>query len=65
VANAPGYERLVSARTKVRKAGCISGTVKYAQSKRPRGRVVSQTPRKGLRLCLGVRVNVVVSRGLR
>ena len=48
-----------------RKAGCVSGTVKYARSKRPRGRVVRQTPRKGLRLCLGVRVNVVVSRGLR
>ncbi len=29
-----------------------------------RGRVVRQTPRKGLRLCLGVRVNVVLSRGL-
>jgi beta-lactam-binding protein with PASTA domain len=44
---------------------CVSGTVKSARSKRPRGRVVRQTPRKGLRLCFGIRVNVVVSRGLR
>ena len=58
-------QKLAAARTKVRKAGCVSGTVKYARSKRPRGRVVRQTPRKGLRLCFGVRVNVVVSRGLR
>ena len=58
-------QRLAPARAKVRKAGCGSGTVRYARSKKPRGRVVRQTPRKGLRLCFGVRVNVVVSRGLR
>jgi dipeptidyl aminopeptidase/acylaminoacyl peptidase len=58
-------QKLAPARTKVRKAGCASGIVRYARSKRPRGRVVRQTPRKGLRLCLGVRVDVVVSRGLR
>ena len=58
-------QKLTPARLKVRKAGCVSGTVRYARSKRPRGRVVRQTPRKGLRLCFGVRVNVVVSRGLR
>jgi Tol biopolymer transport system component len=52
------------ARSLLRKAGCASGTVRYARSKRPRGSVVRQTPRKGMRLCLGVRVNVVVSRGL-
>jgi dipeptidyl aminopeptidase/acylaminoacyl peptidase len=57
-------QKLAPARAKVRKAGCVSGTVKYARSKKPRGRVVRQTPRKGLRLCLGVRVNVVLSRGL-
>jgi hypothetical protein len=57
-------QKLTPARAKVRKAGCVSGTVRYARSKRPRGRVVRQTPRKGLRLCLGVRVNVVLSRGL-
>ena len=57
-------QKLAPARAKVRKAGCASGTVKYARSKKPRGRVVRQTPRKGLRLCLGVRVNVVLSRGL-
>ena len=73
---APGPERLCkvpnlmgqklgSARTKLRRAGCVSGTTKYTRSKRPRGRVVRQTPRKGLRLCFGVQVNVVVSRGLR
>ena len=58
-------QKLAPARTTVRKAGCVSGTVRYARSKRPSGRIVRQTPRKGLRLCLGVRVNVVVSRGLR
>jgi Tol biopolymer transport system component len=73
---APGPERLCkvpnllgqkvgSARSRVRKAGCVSGTLKYARSKKPRGRIVRQTPRARLRLCFGVRVNVVVSRGLR
>jgi len=57
-------QKLVPARAKAKKAGCVSGTVKYARSRKPRGRVVRQTPRKGLRLCFGVRVNVVVSRGL-
>jgi Tol biopolymer transport system component len=57
--------KLGAARGLFRKAGCAAGSVKYARSKRPRGRVVRQTPRKGLRLCFGVRVNVVVSRGLR
>jgi Tol biopolymer transport system component len=74
-APAPGPERFCKvpnlagkkvrpARSLLRKAGCAAGTVKYARSKRPRGSVVRQTPRKGVRLCLGVRVNVVVSRGL-
>jgi dipeptidyl aminopeptidase/acylaminoacyl peptidase len=58
-------QKLFPARTKARKAGCAAGTVKYARSKKPRGRVVRQAPRKGLRLCSGVRVNVVISRGLR
>ena len=58
-------QKLTPARAKARKSGCVSGTVKYARSKKPRGRVVRQTPRKGLKLCFGVRVNVVVSRGLR
>jgi Tol biopolymer transport system component len=73
---APGTDRLCkvpnlagkslgSARSLLRKAGCAGGTVKYARSKRPRGRVVRQTPRKRVSLCFGVRVNVVVSRGLR
>jgi Tol biopolymer transport system component len=72
---APGPDRLCkvpnlagqplgAARTLLRKAGCAAGTVKYARSKRPRGRVVRQAPSKGVRLCFGVRVNVVVSRGL-
>jgi len=74
-APAPGPERFCKvpnlagkavrpARAVLKKAGCAAGTVRYARSKRPRGRVVRQTPRKGMRLCLGVRVNVVVSRGL-
>ena len=58
-------QKLGSARAKMRKAGCVSGTVKYTRSKKPRGRIVRQAPRARLRLCFGVRVNVVVSRGLR
>ena len=58
-------QKLAPARAKARKAGCVSGSVRYARSKKPRGRVFLQSPRKGLRLCFGVRVNVVVSRGLR
>jgi Tol biopolymer transport system component len=58
-------QKLATARAKARKAGCVSGTVRYVRSKRPRGRVFRQSPRKGLRLCFGVRVKVVVSRGLR
>ena len=58
-------QKLGGARVLLRKARCVAGTVRYARSKRPRGRVVRQAPRKGLRLCAGVRVNVVVSRGLR
>src|SRR5262245_29475043 len=57
-------QKVRSARTRVRKAGCVFGTVKYARSKKPRGRIVRQTPRARLGLCFGVRVNVVVSRGL-
>ena len=57
-------QKMGGARSRLRKAGCAAGTVKYARSKRPPGRVVRQTPPKGSRLCLGVRVNVVVSRGL-
>lgn len=58
-------QRIGPARSLLRRAGCSAGSVRYARSKRPRGRVVRQAPRKGLRLCAGVRVNVVVSRGLR
>jgi hypothetical protein len=61
----PARPEALPARTKARKAGCAAGTVKYARSKKPRGRVVRQAPRKGLRLCFGVPVNVVISRGLR
>ena len=58
-------KKMGRARSMLRKAGCGAGTVKYARSKRPRGSVTRQTPRKGARLCQGVRVNVVLSRGLR
>jgi Tol biopolymer transport system component len=58
-------QKVGAARSLLRKAGCATGTVKYVRSKRPRGRIVRQTPRKGVRLCFGVRVNVVVSRGLK
>ncbi len=57
--------RVGAARLRIRTAGCAVGRVSYARSRRPRGRVTRQTLRPGVRLCFGVKVGVVVSRGLR
>lgn len=55
--------RLAFARTMIRRAGCRVGRIRYSRSTRARGRVVRQTPRAGIRVTLGTRVNLVVSRG--
>jgi hypothetical protein len=58
-------KRLAAARRALRAAKCAVGRVRYAQSKRPRGRVVSQSRRAGRMLPVRTRVNLVVSRGRR
>jgi PASTA domain-containing protein len=54
-----------AARAAVRRAGCMVGRVRSARSARPRGRVLRQAPRPGIRVRRGTRVSLVVSRGRR
>ena len=56
---------LGTARTRIRRAGCTVGPVRYTRSRRARGRVISQRPRARTRLARGGRVTLVVSRGRR
>jgi hypothetical protein len=56
-------KRLAPARRTIRARHCRVGRVRYRRSTRPRGRVVSQSPRAGRRLVNGARVNLLVSRG--
>jgi hypothetical protein len=56
-------KRLAPARRAIRARRCRVGRVRYRRSTRPRGRVVSQSPRAGRTLVNGARVNLVVSRG--
>jgi len=56
---------LIPARRAIRAAHCSVGRVRYARSRRTRGRVLSQSPRAGRTLAVGTRVNLVVSRGRR
>ena len=53
--------RLSLARKKIRRAGCSTGRVRYAQSRRI-GRVLRQTPRQGAKRPFGARVQLVVGR---
>jgi beta-lactam-binding protein with PASTA domain len=54
---------LARAKTKIRKAHCSVGRVRYkAASKKKRGRVLSQSPRPGKHLANGARVSLVVGR---
>jgi subtilisin-like proprotein convertase family protein len=55
--------KLPAARTAIRRAGCRVGRVRYARSRKARGRVLRQTPRAGARRARGARVNLTVSRG--
>jgi hypothetical protein len=57
--------KLGKARASIRRASCKVGRVRRTRSRRPRGRVVRQTPRAGTRLCRGGPVNLFVSRGRR
>ena len=54
---------LRSARRTIRRAHCKVGRVRHARSSRPRGRVLSQSPRAGARMPAGTKVKLVVSRG--
>jgi uncharacterized delta-60 repeat protein len=57
--------RLVRAKKRIRARHCAVGRIRRASSRRPRGRVVRQSPRAGLRKPLRSRVSLVVSRGKR
>jgi hypothetical protein len=58
-------KKLPVARRTIVRAHCRVGRVRKARSRRARGRVVSQSPRAGVRRPRGTRVNLVVSRGRR
>jgi hypothetical protein len=58
-------KKLVTARRMITRARCRVGRVRRAKSRKPRGRVVRQTPRWGVSRARGTRVNLVVSRGRR
>jgi hypothetical protein len=53
--------RLLRAKARIRRAGCSVGRVRGARSRRV-GRVIRQSPRAGMRLARGARVNLVVGR---
>jgi hypothetical protein len=53
------------ARNRIRSAHCSVGKIRWARSKKKRGRVIAQKPLAGKTLPLGGRVNLVVSRGHR
>jgi len=56
---------LAKARTRIRRANCRVGRVRYKRSTRARGRVVTQSPRPGAQRARGARVNLMLSRGRR
>ena len=58
-------KKLRTAGKAVRRASCSVGRVRRVRSRKARGRVVRQSPRRGVQLCRGGRVNLVVSRGRR
>jgi hypothetical protein len=58
-------KRLATARRLIVRARCRVGRVRRARSRRATGRVLSQSPRAGVRRARGSRVNLVVSRGRR
>lgn len=58
-------KKLPTARRMITRARCRVGRVRRARSRKPRGRVVGQTPRWGVSRARGARVNLIVSRGKR
>jgi hypothetical protein len=58
-------KRLAGARRSIRAAHCAMGRVRRLASPKPRGRVIAQGPRPGLRRPAGTKVNLVVSKGRR
>ena len=57
---------LVGAKTRIRRAGCATGSVRRTFSSSVRqGRVISQTPRAGARIRRGAKVNLLLSKGAR
>lgn len=56
-------KKLPAARRLITRGRCRVGRVRRARSARPRGRVLSQSPRAGVSRTRGARVNLVVSRG--
>jgi hypothetical protein len=56
---------LGAARTAIRRAGCTTGRVRRARSRRAKGKVLSQSPRPGARVARGTRVKLTVSQGRR
>jgi len=56
-------KKLVTARRMIARARCRVGRVRRARSARARGRVLSQSPRAGVRRARGARVKLLVSRG--
>jgi alpha-tubulin suppressor-like RCC1 family protein len=56
-------KRLVKARARIVQARCRVGTIRRVSSMKTRGIVVRQTPRAGLQLRQGSRVDLKVSRG--
>ena len=57
--------KLPMARRMITRAHCRVGRVRRAESRRPRGRVVKQSPRWGVKRARGARISLVVSRGKR
>jgi len=58
-------KKMPAARRMIVRAHCRVGRVRRATSRKPRGRIVRQTPRWGATRAQGTRVNVVVSLGQR
>ena len=56
---------LKGAKAAIRRSNCSVGRVRYARSARAKGRVISQSPRSGVRKAVGTKVNLVVSKGAR
>jgi hypothetical protein len=56
-------KKVAVAKRAIRRAHCSVGRVRYARSRRAKGRVVSQSPRPGARKAIRAKVNLVVSKG--